>query len=80
VISNGDGSLGTVIERTAAAFRDVFYQADVIITKGQGNFESLSEIDRSNIFFLFMAKCDAVAGLLQVPKLSIVCAKNQITV
>lgn len=78
VISNGDGSLGTVIGRTTAAFREVFYQADVIIAKGQGNFESLSEIDRGNIFFLFMAKCDAVAGLLQVPKLSIVCAKNQI--
>lgn len=76
VISNGDGSLGTVIERTTPAFRDVFYQADVIIAKGQGNFESLSEIDRGNIFFLFMAKCDAVAGLLNIPKLSIVCAKN----
>lgn len=76
VISNGDGSLGTVIERTTSAFRDVFYQADVIIAKGQGNFESLSEIDRDNIFFLFMAKCDAVAGMLNIPKLSIVCAKN----
>lgn len=76
VISNGDGSLGTVVARTSPAFREVFYQADVIIAKGQGNFESLSEIDRGDIFFLFMAKCDVVAGLLQIPKLSIVCAKN----
>lgn len=76
VISNGDSSLGTVIERTTSDFRDVFYQADVIIAKGQGNFESLSEIDCGNIFFLFMAKCDAVSGLLHIPKLSIVCAQN----
>lgn len=77
VISNGDGSLGTVIERTSTAFKDVFYQAEVIIAKGQGNFESLSEIDRGNIFFLFMAKCEAVAGMLHVPKLAIVCAENK---
>ena len=77
VISNGDGSLGTVIERTSTTFRDVFYQADVIIAKGQGNFESLSEIDRGNIFFLFMAKCEAVASFLNILKLSIVCAENK---
>ena len=77
VISNGDGSLGTVIKRTSPAFRDAFYQADVIIAKGQGNFESLSEEERDNIFFLFMAKCQAVASLLHVPKLSIVCVENK---
>jgi damage-control phosphatase, subfamily I len=75
VISNGDGSLGTVIEKTSTAFRDVFYKADVIIAKGQGNYESLSEIDRNAVFFLFMAKCDAVASSLNVANLSIVCAE-----
>lgn len=77
VISNGDGSLGTVIEKTSAAFRNVFYKADVIIAKGQGNYESLSEIDRSHIFFLFMAKCNAVASSLNVTNLSIVCVEYQ---
>ncbi|MDU2064847.1 MAG: ARMT1-like domain-containing protein [Sporomusaceae bacterium] len=75
VISNGDGSLGTVIEKTSPAFREIFYKADAIIAKGQGNYESLSEIDREHIFFLFMAKCDAVANSLKVDKLSIVCAE-----
>jgi len=77
VISNGDGSLGTVIEKTSRAFQDVFYKADVIIAKGQGNYESLSEIDRNHIFFLFMAKCDTVASSLNVANLSIVCAEYQ---
>lgn len=77
VISNGDGSLGTVIEKTSAEFRDVFYKADVIIAKGQGNYESLSEVDRDSIFFLFMAKCDTVASSLNVKNLSIVCAEYQ---
>lgn len=75
VISNGNGSLGTVIPKTSAAFQNIFYKADVIIAKGQGNYESLSEIDRNNIFFLFMAKCEAVAGTLSVPNLSIVCVE-----
>ncbi|MBP2635417.1 MAG: hypothetical protein H6Q72_1324 [Firmicutes bacterium] len=77
VVSNGDSSLGTVIQRTTPEFCEVFYQADVIIAKGQGNFESLSEIDRGNIFFMFMAKCQAVASLLDIPKLSIVCVENK---
>lgn len=77
VISNGDSSLGTVIGRTSTAFKDVFYQTDVIIAKGQGNFESLSEIDRGNIFFLFMAKCETVARSLNIANLSIVCAANK---
>jgi len=77
VISNGDGSLGTVIERTSTVFKEIFYKADVIIAKGQGNYESLSEIDRNHIFFLFMAKCDAVASSLNVANLSILCAEYQ---
>lgn len=77
VISNGDGSLGTVIEKTSIAFKKVFYKADVIIAKGQGNYESLSEIKREHLFFLFMAKCDAVAQSLHIANLSIVCAEYQ---
>ncbi len=76
VITNGDGSLGTVIEKTSLVFKDVFYKADVIIAKGQGNYESLSEINRSHIFFLFMAKCNVVASSLNVANLSIVCCEN----
>ena len=77
IISNGDGSLGTVVAKTSAAFQQVFYAADVIIAKGQGNYESLSEIDRDAIYFLFMAKCEPVAKALGVKNLSIVCREYQ---
>ena len=77
IISNGDGSLGTVVAKTSAAFQQAFYAADVIIAKGQGNYESLSEIDRDAIYFLFMAKCEPVAKALGVNKLSIVCREYQ---
>ncbi|MCY6372637.1 damage-control phosphatase ARMT1 family protein [Clostridium ganghwense] len=76
-IENGDGSLGTVIERVSDEFREKFYGADVVIAKGQGNYESLSEIDKKNIFHLFMAKCEPVSSSLGVKTMSIVCVENK---
>lgn len=78
VIENGDGSLGTVINRVNSEFREEFYKADVVIAKGQGNYESLSEIDRNNIFHLFMAKCEPVSNSLGVKTMSIVCVENKV--
>ncbi|WP_234123896.1 damage-control phosphatase ARMT1 family protein [Clostridium hydrogenum] len=77
VIDNGDGSLGTVISRVSSEFKNKFYDVDVIIAKGQGNYESLCEVDRENIFHLFMAKCEPVAKSLDVKTMSIVCVKNK---
>jgi len=77
VIENGDGSLGTVIERVSDEFKDKFYHADVVIAKGQGNYESLSETDKNNIFHLFMAKCEPVSNSLGVKSMSILCVENK---
>ena len=77
VISNGDGSLGTVLRKTSAQFQAVFEAADVVIAKGQGNFESLSEEKKYGLFFLFMAKCDAVAKAAGVNKGAVVCMENK---
>ncbi|MFQ9922006.1 MAG: damage-control phosphatase ARMT1 family protein [Beduini sp.] len=77
VISNGDGSLGTVLERTSVEFQSVFNQADLILSKGQGNYEGLLGNSKENLFFMFMAKCELVAKPLGVPRLGIVCLKNR---
>jgi uncharacterized protein with ATP-grasp and redox domains len=77
IIENGDGSLGTVIERVSDKFRKIFYDADVVIAKGQGNYESLSETNKKNVFHLFMAKCDPVSSSLGVKTMSIVCVENR---
>jgi uncharacterized protein with ATP-grasp and redox domains len=60
LIDNGSDVPGTVLEDCTAQFRLVFDSADVIIAKGQGNFETLSATDR-NIFFLLKIKCPVVA-------------------
>ena len=78
VIDNGDASPGTVLQRTSEAFQSAFADADVILSKGQGNYESLSGVDKENLFFLFTAKCDTVCVEAGVPKLSIVCMENKV--
>lgn len=60
ILTNGTDGPGTVLPLCAPAFRRLFWQADMVISKGQGNFESLSNVRRP-VFFLFMAKCATVA-------------------
>lgn len=76
VISNGDGSLGTVLRRTSKAFQKVYREADIVIAKGQANYESLSEEDK-NIFFLLMTKCAVIANDIGVPEMKMICMKNR---
>lgn len=76
IIENGDGSLGTVIDRVSDEFKEKFYNADVVIAKGQGNYEGLNGVDRNNVFYLFMAKCQAVSRALGVKAMSIICVEN----
>jgi len=60
VIETGSDAPGTLLEECSEDFRERFASADVIIAKGQGNYETLS--DRSEeIVFLLKAKCPVVA-------------------
>ena len=61
IISNGSDAPGTILSLCSKEFKKVYRKADMIISKGQGNFESLSQ-ERRPIFFLFMVKCPVVAS------------------
>ena len=60
IISNGSRCPGTVLDRCSEDFLELFNTADLVIAKGQGNFESLSEVERE-IFFLLTIKCTVAA-------------------
>ncbi len=60
VIDNGSDGPGTIMETCSQAFCSRFEDADLIIAKGQGNYETLSEADK-NIFFVLKAKCPVIA-------------------
>jgi uncharacterized protein with ATP-grasp and redox domains len=60
VVSNGSEAPGTLLNRCSEEFLKVYQKSDLILSKGQGNYESLSREDRS-IFFLFNVKCSVIA-------------------
>lgn len=77
VIDDGNGAPGTVLDQVSDEFKKVFHEADVVIAKGQGNFESLFGANKQVLFFLFMAKCSVVANLLNVPRMKCICMQNE---
>jgi damage-control phosphatase, subfamily I len=60
VIDTGAAIPGVILEYCSDRFRQAYDAADLIIAKGQGNFETLDHQD-PRIFFLFKAKCPVVA-------------------
>ncbi|OAA31583.1 hypothetical protein AT15_05780 [Kosmotoga arenicorallina S304] len=76
VIESGTDAPGTLLDRITPEFKEILYNSDVVIAKGQGNFESLSEIDRG-IYFLLMTKCDIVSSYVGVNKGSFVIIKKE---
>ncbi|WP_406766204.1 damage-control phosphatase ARMT1 family protein [Candidatus Clostridium radicumherbarum] len=77
IIDNGDGSLGTVLNRTSPEFKEAYKKADIIIAKGQANYECLSE-ENKNIYFLLMTKCDVIANDIDAPEKKMICMKNKV--
>ncbi|MDQ7838890.1 MAG: ARMT1-like domain-containing protein [Thermodesulfobacteriota bacterium] len=66
IIDNGSDAPGTILEECNQEFRRRFAEADLILAKGQGNYETLND-GPTNIFFLFKAKCPVIAGHAGLP-------------
>jgi len=60
VMSSGTPAPGTILKTCNPDFIKLFKSADMVISKGQGNYEGLSGEDRS-IFFLLKVKCHVIA-------------------
>ena len=67
VVSNGNGVGGTVVSMLSEEATRIFEQADVILSKGQANFETLHGCGR-NIYYSFLCKCDWFSGRFGVEK------------
>jgi hypothetical protein len=64
VIDNGNDGIGTLLEACSKRFMDEYRSVDLIISKGQANYETLVQMDDERIFFLFKVKCPVVATFL----------------
>lgn len=69
VIGNGTDIAGTCLEALPPEVLEIVHQADVILSKGQGNYETLRGCGL-NIFYLFLCKCDMFAKEFNVPKMT----------
>jgi len=65
LITTGCGAPGALLEDCGEEFLNQFYHADIVISKGQGNFEALSECRRP-VFFLLKAKCPKIAQVMGI--------------
>jgi uncharacterized protein with ATP-grasp and redox domains len=64
VLDNGNDGIGTLLELCSPQFLETYRSADLIISKGQANYETLEQTKDRRIFFLFKVKCRVVADFL----------------
>ncbi len=65
ILSSGTSAPGTVLETCNAEFKSIYKNSEFVISKGQGNYEGLSDENRA-IFFLLKAKCWVIANDIDV--------------
>ncbi len=71
VVSTGSDAPGTILDRCSEEFRHLYDEAELVIAKGQANYETLSE-EGPRVFFLLQTKCPVIARDVGVPVGSIV--------
>jgi damage-control phosphatase, subfamily I len=75
VVESGSPVSGTPLHLCTREFRERFSMADVVISKGQGNFETLSGSGRE-VFYLLMVKCPVIAAEIEAPMGSFIALKE----
>ena len=71
VLDNGYDAPSTLIEKSSEEFNKIYQSADLIISKGQGNFEGLMHRKDKRIFYLLMVKCQVIGDYVGANKGSI---------
>ena len=69
VLAGGEAVAGVVYDMLPQDLKTVLDETDVILAKGQGNYETMSGQGR-HIFYAFLCKCDLFVNRFQVPRLT----------
>ena len=75
IVDSGTPAPGCTLEHCTPEFVRMFDEAEMIIAKGQGNFEALSDVSRE-VYYLFLAKCQMVARELGVERGSLIFSRS----
>jgi len=76
LVDSGVNTPGFAYERANSESQALFDKADLVITKGMGNYECLSPSPRSNLCYLLKVKCNVVANSLGQNVGDIICKMN----
>lgn len=68
IISNGDDAPSTLLHRVSPKFMDIYNSADLIISKGMGNYEGLMFETDPRLFYLLMIKCQVIGEKIGAKK------------
>jgi uncharacterized protein with ATP-grasp and redox domains len=68
IISNGDDAPSTLLNRISPKFKEIYQKADLIISKGMGNYEGLMFETDPRLFFLLMVKCPVIGRKIGAEK------------
>ena len=65
LIDSGSEAPGIILSQCTPEFLKIYRDADLVISKGQGNYEGLSD-EKRTVFFMLKAKCPIIANDLGV--------------
>ncbi len=77
IVDSGSNAPAFILQKATPQARELFLGADIIISKGMGNYEALTEFLDERIFFFFKVKCEVVASHIGKPLGSIILAQNK---
>lgn len=75
IVETGSTTPGTFLPDCSTEFRELFNRADLVLSKGQANFETLDD-QGSKVYFLLRTKCPIVAGEIGYPVKRLVLARG----
>ncbi len=76
LFDSGCKSPGIILNQSTPEFLEIFNSSDLVISKGQGNFEGLSDCNRQ-VFFLLKTKCPIISKHLGVEDGSIILKEHE---
>lgn len=77
IVDTGGAYQGVIFSEGKNALKELLDEADLIISKGQANYETLSEYPHENMFFLLRAKCIVIADSIGCHLNDFVCIKQK---
>ena len=76
IVETGSRAPGTILNQCSPEFQKIFDQSELVISKGQANFETLDE-QGDKIFFLLRVKCSVLGKSLGAPLGSLVLKQSR---